>query len=126
MAEAEVESGYDRGEEKAGGGERRDHQEKDGVAEEGVKVGEDEEQAGEDEGREDGEEASVPDSFGVQADGGGGAEAEGERSHEANRSEDAEGGKEEMAGVKEVGVHVCSSFGGKQKTDPLGRTSKRW
>ena len=127
MAVSEVESGDDRGEEQAGGGERRDHQKKDGVVEEGVKVGEDEEQSGEDESREDGEEAGVPDCFGVQADGGCGAEAEGKRSHEANRGEDAEGGKEKMAGVKEVGVHVRGlGSSGLQKTDPLGRTSKRW
>jgi hypothetical protein len=74
-----------------------------------LQVGEDQEKAGEDKGREDGEEAGVPDRFGIQADGDGGAEAEGERSHEANCSEDAEGGKEEMTGVKEVGVHVRSS-----------------
>jgi hypothetical protein len=71
-----------------------------------LQVGEDQKKTGEDEGREDGEEASVPESFGVKAGGGGGAEAECERSHEANRGENAKGGKEKMTGVKEVGVHV--------------------
>jgi hypothetical protein len=129
MAEAEIDSRDDRGEEKAGGSERRHHEQKNGVGTETLQVGEDQEKAREDEGGEDGEEASVPDRFGIQADGDGSAEAEGERGHEANCSEDAEGGKEEMTGVKEVGVHVrssCYRVSGRQKTDPLGRTSKRW
>jgi hypothetical protein len=106
MAEAEIDERDDRGEEKAGGSERRHHKQKDGIGTEALQVGEDQQKAREDKRREDGEEASVPDRFGVQAYGGGGAEAESERSHEANRSEDAEGGKEKMTGVKEVGVHV--------------------
>jgi hypothetical protein len=129
MAEAEIDSRDDRGEEKAGGSERRHHEQKDGVGAETLQVGEDQEKAREDKGREDGEEAGVPDRFGIQADGDGGAKTEGERGHEANCSEDAEGGKEEMTGVKEVGVHVrssCYRVSGRQKTDPLGRTSKRW
>jgi hypothetical protein len=129
MAEAEIDDRGDRGEEKAGRSERRHHEQKDGVGAEALQVGEDQEKAREDKGREDGEEAGVPDRFGIQADGDGGAEAEGERGHEANCSEYAEGGKEEMTGVKEVGVHVrssCYRVRGKQKTDPLGRTSKRW
>jgi hypothetical protein len=106
MAQAKVEDCDGCGEQKASGGERRHHQEKDWVAEEAVQVGEDQKKAGEDEGREDGEEAGVPDRFGVQADGDGSAEAESERSHESSCGEDAEGGKEKMTGVKEVGVHV--------------------
>ena len=43
---------------------------------------------------------------GIEADDGGGAEAEGEGSHEAHGGEDAEGGKKKMAGVEEVGVHA--------------------
>jgi hypothetical protein len=105
MTEAEVNSRNDCGEEKAGGGERRHHQQKDGVAEEAVQVGEDQKKAREDKGGEDGDEAGVPHRFGVEADGGGGAEAEGERSHESNRGEDTVGGKEKMTGVKEIGVH---------------------
>ena len=41
----------------------------------------------------------------MEADDGGGAEAEGEGGHESQSSEDAEGGKQEMAGVEKVGVH---------------------
>ena len=129
MAEAEIDDRDDRGEQKAGGSERRHHEQKDRIGAEALQVGEDQEKAREDKSREDGEEAGVPDRFGIQADGDGGAEAEGERGHEANCSEDAEGGKEEMTGVKEVGVHVrssCYRVPGRQKTDPLGRTSKRW
>jgi hypothetical protein len=105
MAETEVDNRSDCGEENAGGRQGGHHQKQNGVAEEAVQVSEDQEKAGEDKGREDGEEAGVPDRFGVQT-GGSGAEAEAERSHEANRSEDAEGGKEKMTGVKEIGVHV--------------------
>jgi hypothetical protein len=79
-----------------------------------VQVGEDQEETREDKGRQDGEEASIPDGFRVKADDGGGAEAESKRSHEANRGEDAEGGKEEMTGVKEVGMHVSEWVGGRR------------
>ncbi len=71
-----------------------------------MQVSEDQEKAGENEGGEDGEEAGVPDRFGVQPDTGGGAEAKGERNHEADCGKDAVGGKEKMTGVKEIGVHV--------------------
>jgi hypothetical protein len=105
MAEAEVERGDDGREEETGGGEGGHHQEKDGVGAEAVQVGGDQKQAGEYEGREEGEEAGVPELIRVQTDGGGGAQAEAERGDEADRSEDAEGGKEKMTGVDEVGVH---------------------
>ena len=105
MAKAEVDRVCEDGEEDAGGGERGNHQEEDGVGEEVVQVCGDEKEAGECEGGEEGEEACVPELVGVEADDGGGAEAEGEGRHESHGSEDAEGGKKEMAGVDEVGMH---------------------
>ena len=52
-----------------------------------------------------GEEACVPEGFGVDADEGGGAERERERGHEAEGGEDSEGGEGEAAEVEESGVH---------------------
>ena len=104
--EAEVDDCREDGEDNAGGVERGHHEQKDGVGEEVVRIGGDEEEAGEREGGEEGEEAGVPELVGVEADDGGGAEAEGEGGHESHCGEDAEGGEQEMAGVEEVGVHV--------------------
>jgi hypothetical protein len=105
MAEAEVEDRDDHGKQEAGGGERRDHQKENGVGAEAVQVGGNQQQAREDEGREDGEETRVPELFGIEAYGGCGSQAETERRHEAYCGEDAEGGKEKMTGVKEIGMH---------------------
>ena len=75
MAEAEVDCGREDGEEDAGGGERGHHEQEDGVGEEVVEVGGDQQEAGEGEGGEEGEEAGVPELVGGEADDGGGAEA---------------------------------------------------
>ena len=106
MVETQVNQRGDEGEDYAGCREGRHGEQKDGVAKEVVEIGSDEKQAGENEGREEGEEARVPEAVGIEADCFGGAEAEGESGHQAKCCENSEGGKEEMAGVEEVGVHV--------------------
>ena len=74
-----------------------------------MKIGGDEEDAGESESGEEGEEAGVPQFVGVEADDFRGAETKGKGGHEADCSENAEGGEEKMAGVEEVRVHVLGS-----------------
>ena len=106
MVEAEIDQRCEEGEKDSRGGEGRYGEEKDRVGEEVVEVGGDEKEAGEDEGGEEGEESGVPEFVGVEADDGCGAQAEGEGGHEAKGGEYAEGGKEKMTGVDEVGVHV--------------------
>jgi hypothetical protein len=106
IADAEIDCGREDGEEDAGGVERRHHQQKDGVGEEVVQVGDDEQETGESEGGEESEEAGVPEPFRIEADDGSSAKAEGEGGHESDGGEDAEGGKQEMSGVEEVGVHL--------------------
>ena len=64
MAEAEVDCCRDDGEEDAGGVERRHREQENGVGEEVVRVGDDQQKAGEHEGGEKGEEASVPELVG--------------------------------------------------------------
>jgi hypothetical protein len=56
----EVDGSRNGGQEEAERRERRDHQEQDGIAEEAVEVGGDEEKAREDKRGDDGEEAGVP------------------------------------------------------------------
>ena len=120
-SEVEVEGGRDDGEEEACGGERRDHQEKNGVGEEIAQVGDDEQKAGEDEGGQDGEEAGVPDFFGVEADFSGCAEAQDKAGDEANGCQCAEGGQGEVAEVDEIGVHGWQGETAGSSTPPLLR-----
>jgi hypothetical protein len=67
MFNAEVDRGGDEGEEDAHGAERGHHQQKDWEGNEVVQIGDDEKEAGECEGGEEGEEAGVPEFFGVEA-----------------------------------------------------------
>jgi hypothetical protein len=106
VAETKIDRGCDEGEEDADGVERGHHKKNDRISEKAARIGDDQQETGEREGREEGEEAGVPELVGHEADCDGGAETKGEGSHESHGGEDAEGGKQEMAGVEEVGVHV--------------------
>jgi hypothetical protein len=110
FAEAKISSGRDECEKDADGGERRQHEDEKGVGEEALGVGDDEKQAGEGKGGEQGEEAGVPESVGVEADEGCGAETEAEGGHKPHSGENAEGGKQEMAGVEKIGMHSVQCF----------------
>jgi hypothetical protein len=103
--ETEIDCRCNKGEGDASGGERGHHEQKDGIAEEIVRVGSDQEQAGEGEGGQEGEETGIPQPFGIETDDSGGAEAEGKSGHKSKGGKDAEGGKQEMSGVEEIGVH---------------------
>ena len=70
-----------------------------------VKVSDDEQEARESEGGEKSEEAGVPESFRVEAGDGGSVKTKGESDHESHGGKDAEGRKQKMSGVEEVGVH---------------------
>jgi hypothetical protein len=129
--EAEVDCGGDGGEEKSQRSERRDHQEKDGVAGEGVEVSGKEEEAREDERGDDDEEAGAPQAVRAQAGGGGSAEAKAEREHESHGGEEAEGGDSEESDVKEGGVHEVEIAGPstatrKHASSLKDDTSKHW
>jgi hypothetical protein len=105
FAKTEVDHRRESGEENAGYVERRDHQKKDGVLKKILRIGDDQQETGEREGGEEGDETGVPELVRVEAHDRGGAEAEGESSHESQGGEDAEGGKQKMSGVEKVGVH---------------------
>jgi hypothetical protein len=127
------------GEEKSQRGERRNHQEQDGIGEEGVKVGYNEKDAGQDEGNDDGEEAGVPKVLRIKAGQDGGAKAKKEGKRKSCGREEADGGDGEESYVKKGRVHgVWESMKidrlrykktdplEYKKTDPLGRTLMRW
>ncbi len=73
-----------------------------------MEVADYEQEAGEEEGGDETEEAGVPEAVGVEADEGGGAEAESEGGHEAEGGECSEGGEYEAAEVEDFGVHKGS------------------
>jgi len=103
--EAKIDGGYDDGQQDAERSERGNHQQKDGVGEEGVQIGGDQKDAGEKKGRDDCEEPGVPKPVGAEADEGCGTEAEAEREHQSGGGEQSEGRDVQETEVKESGMH---------------------
>jgi hypothetical protein len=104
--EAEIDHRRDESEDDAGSCERGHHDQEDWVINEVVEVREDQQQAGECKGREESEETGVPELVRIETNRYGGTETEAEGGDESHGGEDAEGRKQEVAGVDEIGVHL--------------------